>query len=347
MVSMPQNVKLFTREIEQELLSHGYGPLFRETYLDRFLLDYVDSENISSAVDIKDLVRFAKDSVVDYVLGISWRGNATMQYICSKKKIGAGQRFLDIGCGFGGTLLAFGKIGAEVAGIELDRIRAVAARSLLDDNNVRGTISYTDVFSSEFDSFGNFDVVSTENVIEHVDDPIGFIKRIAERASTPGALLYFEIPNSHCLSLVMQDPHYRMPLLTLLPHHAAKAAFTSTPRLDRFGGGYQVGEYYNKEFYYNEISNLGFDVKIERSIHSSIPIDKAWMMLSDIVRMVPNIGNIYSECKPILKEEVYFRLTEYISEVTFALTRFRVAPDRDEIVLDYLSPSWHVFATRR
>lgn len=99
-------------------------------------------------------------------------------------------RLLDVGCGNGVFLLRAKEAGWDAQGIEPDpRAAAAAQRAGLDV--VAGTLD-------SCPDMGLFDVVTTSHVIEHVHDPLAFLRHIHGRLR-PGGQLWLATPNPDSL----------------------------------------------------------------------------------------------------------------------------------------------------
>jgi SAM-dependent methyltransferase len=97
-------------------------------------------------------------------------------------------RYLDVGCGSGGSLGAALALGWHVAGIELSAAAAAKARRFTD------RIHAGDVLAAPFEP-ASFDVVSAFHVVEHVPDPVAVVRRMLEWVA-PGGLALIEVPNA-------------------------------------------------------------------------------------------------------------------------------------------------------
>jgi len=100
---------------------------------------------------------------------------------------GGGKTILDVGCGNGSFVDAAMEQGYNIKGIELSQTAVDIAQAFnLPVQNV-------DFFSSEIE-VSSFDVLSMFEVIEHLPDPVRFLKR-AEQVVKPGGLIYLTTPN--------------------------------------------------------------------------------------------------------------------------------------------------------
>lgn len=108
-----------------------------------------------------------------------WR---TTGRICRVLGIGHTPSILDIGCGLGSFLALARHAGARVAGVEIDP-RAVHACRAAGLEVVEGSIA--DVIPPA----GPWDLVTFWDVLDHLDDPAGALRRVTPLLARRGAVL--------------------------------------------------------------------------------------------------------------------------------------------------------------
>ena len=131
--------------------------------------------------------------------------------LVGEERFHAARRVLEIGCGSGviaSTLATMGAPDLEVHAVDVvdSRIETGAYTFQLVDGT---TLPYHD---------GQFDIVISNHVIEHVGQEAEQLEHLAEirRVTAEGGSIYLAVPNRWRLI----EPHYRLPLLSWLPHPA-------------------------------------------------------------------------------------------------------------------------------
>jgi cyclopropane-fatty-acyl-phospholipid synthase len=139
------------------------------------------------------------DDSMTYSCGIFSRGAETLEQaqetklelICSKLELEAGQRVLDVGCGWGSFAIhAAGRHGVEVVGITLSEPQAALARrrvaeaGLSDRVDIR-VLDYRDLAGERFDAIASIGMV--EHVGEEQIDV--YAERLVSLLSVGGRLL--------------------------------------------------------------------------------------------------------------------------------------------------------------
>lgn len=100
-------------------------------------------------------------------------------------------KILDIGCGRGDFLYEARKKGFEVVGVDIDK------NSLSKGRELYGLEELYEIDVNQIDEFFNdkkFDVITFFEVLEHLDSPLDFIKRIKSLLKTNGYIV-LSVPN--------------------------------------------------------------------------------------------------------------------------------------------------------
>jgi SAM-dependent methyltransferase len=101
-------------------------------------------------------------------------------------RISAGSRVLDIGCGYGAVArsIAMRVPDSTVVGVELDRGRLSHART----GEVPDNLSFVEADARRNLPPGPWDVVVLSNILEHIEDRVGFLRDI-QRLAAPQKIL--------------------------------------------------------------------------------------------------------------------------------------------------------------
>jgi 2-polyprenyl-3-methyl-5-hydroxy-6-metoxy-1,4-benzoquinol methylase len=115
---------------------------------------------------------------------------------------GGGKRLLDVGCGNGRFLSLARKLEWECHGVEPDAAAAQVAReqgiSLLGSR----------VEELPADLAGTFDVITLNQVIEHVYDPVDVLRHCHDLLR-PGGYIWLETPNTDSMGYEIYGAHWR------------------------------------------------------------------------------------------------------------------------------------------
>jgi 2-polyprenyl-3-methyl-5-hydroxy-6-metoxy-1,4-benzoquinol methylase len=264
-------------QLLQELQSHyGVGPQYAKAYLDS--LQRARNQTFNSLREILDLPPPAP-MWFDYALSTNYRGQQLYQsmapYLHERP-----QRYLDIGCGFGGCLVAFGRQGMEVYGIDVDQQRIGFAKINCEDYHIRAGVYSLSILEEHIeDRLGTFDVITCTDVIEHVLDVPKALENMAHLLK-PGGVLALEIPNKDSLFFVASDGHFNLFGITLLPRPEAIEYHGKS-----FSFEYDVGYYQSLGFYETELKNIGLQPQtISSPLHPMREIQEMDQLIPQVIR---------------------------------------------------------------
>jgi 2-polyprenyl-3-methyl-5-hydroxy-6-metoxy-1,4-benzoquinol methylase len=158
---------------------------------------------------------------IGYALSTVRRGENAVEQMRRFAGI-SGKRYLDIGCAYGGFLVAFARAGArEVVGIDCDDHLLDYARALIEDFEVTGAILKLDLLDASAASvLGTFDLITCNDVIEHVANPRLALRQISS-LHAPGGVLWLSTPNRFHPSWLCADPHFQIFGISALPKSKA------------------------------------------------------------------------------------------------------------------------------
>ena len=170
----------------------------------------------------------------------------------------AGRNVLDVGCAFGGFLVAAREAGARrVVGVDIDPKLIDLARLQLADHHVSGELAIEDITSDGLaDRWGKFDIVLCNDVIEHVVDPARCAGNLAS-VMKRGGKVFLEIPNGSAVDFMRRDGHYGLFGLTLLGRSEAERWW----RL-HFHDVYGVEHYAPLAYYMGIFSRAGISLRL-------------------------------------------------------------------------------------
>ena len=107
----------------------------------------------------------------------------------------AGRTALDVGCGAGLMTEALARMGAAVTGIDAAAENVAVAAAHAQSQGLGVSYACADVAAFE----GQFDLVTSMEVIEHVSEPALFVASLSARLA-PGGLMILSTPNRTRLS---------------------------------------------------------------------------------------------------------------------------------------------------
>jgi 2-polyprenyl-3-methyl-5-hydroxy-6-metoxy-1,4-benzoquinol methylase/GT2 family glycosyltransferase len=220
-----------------------------------------------------------------------------------------GKQYLDVGCAYGGFLVAFAEQGAHVTGMDIDESLLRLARTNLQDNQLDVSLVLADATRPEQlkEFYDRVDLITCNDVIEHVEDPQLLLSNLAATLRADG-LAYFEIPNSHTPRHVLSDGHYQLFGITLLDYPDARNYY----ELHAPGVSYGVRHYLSLEQYVQMFARAGLELEVLESNYLDVDLTTT---LNDIKELRDHAGAGLEGVPQSLRTRVQERLTKYFREV--------------------------------
>jgi 2-polyprenyl-3-methyl-5-hydroxy-6-metoxy-1,4-benzoquinol methylase len=259
----------------------------------------------------------------------------------------AGRKVLDVGCAYGGFLVAAREAGARrVVGVDLDSKLIDLARLQLADHHVSGELAIEDITSDGVaDRWGKFDIVLCNDVIEHVVDPLRCARNLAS-VMRKGARVFLEIPNGSAVDFMRRDGHYGLFGLTLLGRSEAERWW----RL-HFHDVYGVEHYAPLSYYLGIFSTAGISLRLLTSVEN--PEKRMTEIGEAFDRLEEELNSLEKDEAPELVESIRRRGSEEIGRFRQLRSRMEssdVAAERsilvDEILSTYGMTFWTLEGTK-
>ncbi len=125
---------------------------------------------------------------------------------------------LDLGSGEGGTSIIFSEQN-KVAGCDLNLIRLERQKDYLNDYfKING-----DALKLSFKE-NSFDLIILQDVIEHLPDVKLLINEVI-RVLKSGGIVYISTPNKYSIFNFIADPHWGLPIVSILRREAIRKYF--------------------------------------------------------------------------------------------------------------------------
>ncbi len=106
---------------------------------------------------------------------------------------GDGKSILDIGCSDGQKLMRYYKNGYEVFGLDVNEAALKKAHEAMPKANFKQGVLSKDTYPAS-----SFDFIRVDNTLEHVYEPVKFLKFV-KRILKPSGTLYIYVPNGNSL----------------------------------------------------------------------------------------------------------------------------------------------------
>lgn len=275
-------------------------------------------------------------------------------YDCIQDK----NRYLDIGTAYAGFLRAFKKQGfKEVIGIELQEYLARLGRA-----NIQGlpgvSLFVGDFLLDDFESLGTFDVITCNDVIEHVDNAEFALQKMSKMLNRGGCLA-LEVPNKDCISFVKSDGHFQIFGITQFHrddaanYYAAISGVNSENSNPDFWNAqkknylFEMGEMYSLEWYIEKLSSNGMSVIIADT-HRIGDVKDVSRLCSDLKHAYADWReNIAPRLKHSIARKMEIAIETYLSQLESDFAKISDEPSQKTFENKYLRSFWTIFALKR
>ena len=273
-----------------------------------------------------------------FALSANDRGRAVARLLASHVEI-AGKRHLDVGCAYGGFLVAFSERGADSCGFDIDPILLELGQSNYRDAGGRFTTYRKDVTRLQ-DIAGfekRFDIVTCNDVIEHVDDPASALQNISLMLSL-GGIAYLEIPNRDAASFVLQDGHYQLFGITQLDREEAADYYSAHMP----GKPYGVEHYLRLPEYRALLDAAGLEMEVLEESLVGVDVQST---LDAIRQVEQSMAGSLREVPAGMRDRVGEEVTAYLTRAK-AATR-QTEQEKTDFLLTYGASFWKIVARKK
>ena len=126
----------------------------------------------------KRVLTLISERASDYDGGVHPKHRLMRYHDFFTERLHKGEKVLDVGSGIGFLAYDMASTGAEVVGIELSKKNIDKANSLYKLPNLKFILGDAWEVCQLADTEEKFDTVVMSNVLEHIDDRVGFIKKV-------------------------------------------------------------------------------------------------------------------------------------------------------------------------
>lgn len=151
-------------------------------------------------------------------------------YIEQCHDIGSDTSILEIGCGEGGNMLPFARLGCEVLGVDISKNRIREAKLLFNQEKASATFICDDILNITGYSH-HFDIIICHDVIEHISDKKELLEYAHAFLKENGVLFVafpaWQMPFGGHQQICRSTLISRLPFIHLLPYCVYRHILTS------------------------------------------------------------------------------------------------------------------------
>jgi SAM-dependent methyltransferase len=282
---------------------------------------------------------------VPFAMSTVGRGRQMLSLLADNSCIRKTNRYLDVGTGYGGFLRASKEIGFnEAIGIELQPCLVELAKANVD-GLPGATVLAGNFIADDFSRLGAFDLITCNDVIEHVDDAALAIQKMSTLLDEEGCLC-FEVPNKDCITFVKSDGHFLIFGLTQLARDDAAAYHSAHTGSDRSVYLFEMGEMYELDWYLQKLAGRGLSARIVDT-HAIGDLD-------DVPELVADLRQAYRQWReetkpklePVVAQCVDSAVQKYLNDLDRDFAELGDAASKTRFKDKYLRSFWTIIGER-
>lgn len=266
------------------------------------------------------------------------KNHRVMESLCALTPDRTG--YLDVGCGFGFTMLSAESLGFRKAhGMEIDQAFATTGLSLMPEG-FDGELGYAYGDFLELHCRPPYSLVTFFDVLEHIGDARRALEKAQSFLTEDGAIYLYQ-GNYKSPQMVSLEPHYRVPLITLMPRDIAIRVLG------------KMGKIANEhEYVVNKWPELAIFDGLETTAtliddgHTNFRSGQPNMSDATgeaIVKRLPRM--LETELAPYLEDTELDHMRDIISKYQAQYELDRIA-DKDRHRIEWLMPSWNILLSK-
>lgn len=326
----------------------------RSNFSKLFLQIFFDDRDISKISSISQIMSMPEPTPMyfDFAMSTNLRGRDTVELLLPylkqepgilKKTFKKNKRYLDVGCAYGGFLVAFAEQGLDPVGIEIDEILAKYGEINCQEHGLPDRVITGDFLSYDIETLGKFDIITCNDVIEHVQDPEKAMERLALLLNK-GGVLYMEIPNKDCIKFVEKDGHFCIFGITLLQRNIARDLYKLVTKNMYYDG---MGEYFELGYYLEQLSKYGLKVNVLTTRHLTGNMNDVPAYLKDLALQFNNFYYNFDKSSDFfLYDTLVNKYFEYLEQISRDYRNARINGGSDHFIKKYLLSFWSIIAIK-
>lgn len=282
---------------------------------------------------------------VPFAMSTVIRGHSMFSLLESQSCIHEKNRYLDVGTGYGGFLRAAKEIGfKQVIGIELQADLVELAKANI--NGLQGAQVLIDDFTkSDFSTLAGFDLITCNDVIEHVDDPKLVIQKMSKLMNKNGCIS-LEVPNRDAIQFVKSDGHFLIFGITQLSRNDAAEYYSAYTGADKSIYFFEMGEMYELDWYLNELRDNGLSPFLTDT-HSIGEMEDVPTLLDDLKQAYTQWQ---TETKPnleiVIAQQITSLVEKYMEDLERDFSNLNDNISKMHFKNKYLRSFWTIIATK-